>query len=50
VQWPKEKVDLKLDGDDPEHIKWLFDKVCLVAASLFGLNTAPLLMPLQVGQ
>jgi len=24
IQWPKEKGDLKLDTDDPEHISWLY--------------------------
>ena len=33
VQWSKEKTGLKLDGDDPEHIKWLFDKVLLLPTS-----------------
>jgi hypothetical protein len=28
VQWPKERPDDKLDGDDPEHIRWLYEKVC----------------------
>ncbi|EWC45250.1 hypothetical protein DRE_05977 [Drechslerella stenobrocha 248] len=26
IQWPKEKGDLKLDTDDPEHISWLYTK------------------------
>ncbi|KAF3082645.1 hypothetical protein TWF569_006616 [Orbilia oligospora] len=26
IQWPKEKGDLKIDMDDPEHVTWLYTK------------------------
>ncbi|KAI8922273.1 hypothetical protein DFJ77DRAFT_482293 [Powellomyces hirtus] len=26
LEWPREFPDKKLDGDDPEHIKWLLDR------------------------
>eukprot|EP00053_Salpingoeca_punica_P010652 m.95535 g.95535 ORF g.95535 m.95535 type:complete len:435 (-) comp15455_c0_seq1:321-1625(-) len=32
ILWPKEREDQTIDGDDPEHIKWLFEKACERAA------------------
>eukprot|EP01137_Pigoraptor_chileana_P025426 Opistho-2@94917 len=37
VQWPKEFPDTPLDGDDPQHIQWLFDKASQRAAE-YGIS------------
>ncbi|EDQ92048.1 uncharacterized protein MONBRDRAFT_34910 [Monosiga brevicollis MX1] len=37
VQWPKERPNDKLDGDDPEHIRWLHDKAA-ERAGQFGIT------------
>ena len=37
VLWAKEREDVPLDGDDPEHIQWLFDKAAQRAAQ-FGIS------------
>lgn len=26
IQWPKERKDVSIDGDDPEHTKWIYDR------------------------
>lgn len=40
ISWTKEKpfgADVQIDGDDPMHVKWLFDKACERAAE-FGIE------------
>lgn len=37
VQWPQQRPDMKLDGDDPEHIKWLLDRAGERAAQ-YGIS------------
>ena len=27
ILWPREKKDEPIDGDDPDHIRWLFEQV-----------------------
>lgn len=29
--WPKEKGEEKIDGDNPDHVKWLTEKATLRA-------------------
>ncbi|KAF3905548.1 hypothetical protein AA313_de0204608 [Arthrobotrys entomopaga] len=36
IQWPKEKGDLKMDTDDPEHISWLYTQA-LARAKEFNI-------------
>lgn len=40
LQWPKENPDTPLDGDNPEHVKWVFEKASERAAqfSIFGVT------------
>ncbi|ORZ31115.1 hypothetical protein BCR44DRAFT_123515 [Catenaria anguillulae PL171] len=37
LQWPKERPDTKLDGDNPDHIQWVFDKAT-ERANQFGIR------------
>lgn len=39
IQWPKEKPfdGVNIDGDDPEHVKWIFEKASN-RASLYGIE------------
>jgi len=37
VLWPKERPDDELNGDDPEHIKWLLDQASQRAAK-YGIQ------------
>ena len=37
ILWPKEKKDEPIDGDDPDHIRWLFEQAAERAAE-FGIK------------
>jgi ubiquitin-activating enzyme E1 C len=37
VLWPREREDESLDGDNPDHIKWLLEKATERAAT-FGIR------------
>ncbi|KAJ1549736.1 hypothetical protein HK096_010739, partial [Nowakowskiella sp. JEL0078] len=37
IQWPKIFPDTKIDGDDPQHIKWLLD-TATIRANEFNIN------------
>lgn len=32
LQWPRERADMAIDGDDPDHIKWIYDRAAERAA------------------